>query len=122
MAVNGITLLGRPYTQSLRILQESGRTVELVLSQIYTHRPSNGIPDLSRLSNVSSRQPDVDYLKRIRYQTDETNLATQQRNEIKSFAKHLNGAKVQPKTHVKVQMAGSMCSAKSMPDLPKVRV
>uniref|UniRef100_A0A182JG05 FERM and PDZ domain-containing protein 2 n=1 Tax=Anopheles atroparvus TaxID=41427 RepID=A0A182JG05_ANOAO len=40
IAVNGKSLLNLPYAESLRILQQTGRTVELVLSQIF-QRPSS---------------------------------------------------------------------------------
>lgn len=100
----------------MQILQESGRTVELVLSQIYKPYRSNEITDIS----THSRLPDVDYLKRIRYETDEAHLSTQQRNEVKTFAKNFRGINEQLKIPVKVYMASGLHSAKSMPDLPRV--
>lgn len=118
IAVNGVSLLTRPYTQSLRILQESGRTVELIISQIYRKHSCHGRPDVSTLANVTARLPDVDYLKIIRYQTDDT----QQRPEIKTFAKQNGGRQLESKCRPRsIYGASSLCAAKSMPDLPKVK-
>ncbi|XP_035919453.1 uncharacterized protein LOC118517435 isoform X2 [Anopheles stephensi] len=47
IAVNGKSLLNLPYTESLRILQQTGRTVELVLSQIF-HR---AVPEAEQLQH-----------------------------------------------------------------------
>lgn len=68
IAVNGRTLLNLPYETSLKLLQNTGKIVELIVSQVY------------RQPKETKSPRNVDYFKHIRYPTEEI---LQQQNEEK---------------------------------------
>lgn len=61
IAVNGKSLLNLPYAESLSILQQTGRTVELVLSQIFQrpqqHQQQSSLRDLDHQQQQQHHQP-----------------------------------------------------------------
>ncbi|XP_049289763.1 uncharacterized protein LOC125767322 isoform X2 [Anopheles funestus] len=60
IAVNGKSLLNLPYTESLSILQQTGRTVELVLSQIFQRsQPSPPVEEQQQQQLQQPRPPTV---------------------------------------------------------------
>lgn len=44
--MNGISLLSLPYSESLRILQNTGKVVQLIVSQIYLRRVSRTLQEI----------------------------------------------------------------------------
>ncbi|XP_055524142.1 uncharacterized protein LOC129717898 isoform X2 [Wyeomyia smithii] len=60
IAVDGRSLLNLPYNESLAVLQNTGRTVELVLSQVYL-RPALSTSALNISNNCRKRPPSYQY-------------------------------------------------------------
>lgn len=122
LAVNGVSLLTLPYRESLQILQKTGKIVELIVSQL---QPSVRAEHLSKaekeLSVESSEHfrhrkqhqrnylKNVDYLKHIRYETDDINQINSAETKFIQLEDDSNSSR-----------SNILIATKSLPDLPKV--
>lgn len=149
LAVNGISLMNKPYSESLNMLKNSGHTVELLLSQIYDNRklkqlPKTQIPNGNLNRNIiprnvtdnislnSFKSTDFsienhsieDYLNHIRLSTDDILQYT----EVKNIFSSHNQNETLKITEENVEIAQTETKlndvpeswSKSLPDLPKV--
>lgn len=122
LAVNGVSLLNQPYNESLLLLQRTGEIVELIVSQIFkqpssvinNNNPSSPPPNDETAQQLQVRKQhqrnylkNVDYLKHIRYETNEVNQTNAETKLIRLDAE-------------RDQCGYHLMAAKSMPDLPKV--
>lgn len=123
LAVNGISLLTLPYRESLQILQKTGNIVELTLSQIQpsvrTQRYSKAEKDLTvesfeqsqnRKQHQRTYHSNVDYLKHIRYETNDISQIDSAETKFIQLADDNNSR------------SNILIASKSMPDLPKVHL
>lgn len=109
--MDGVTLLNMSYDSALKLLQNTGATVELVLSQIFhQNTPHSGQQETSmkqredsRTTNSSQEKNDVPRKERETYQT--SNQCQIKPKKMSEDAKNRNER---------------MTTVKSVPDLPKV--
>lgn len=122
LAVNGASLLTLPYRESLQILQRTGTIVEVIVSQLQpsvrTQRLSTTEKDLSvesfeqcrhRKQHQRNYLKSVDYLKHIRYETDDINQIDAAETKFLQLEGDINSGR-----------SNVLIPTKSMPDLPKV--
>lgn len=124
IAVDGVSLLTLPYGESLRRLQQTGRVVILVLSQIFQKQKQRIAPGLQQ-------QPDVDYMQRIRYETTDvddcggatgyrSDMMMDTRNEVKKIGGASDVLRDRYDDDDNEWRSRSLSAAKSLPDLPQV--
>lgn len=147
-----MSLLNLPYADALKMLQNTGRTVELVVSQIFNKQPnsdnnkwinstsnsyanySDGYNSKSSLKKIFINSPNhmqstdngfkksqrnVDYLKHIRYDTDEASFRHEENYIIPNGYQNIARDSCATRAMKKIDDS-NLVSAKSMPDLPKV--
>lgn len=124
IAVDGVSLLTLPYGESLRRLQQTGRVVILVLSQIFQQQKQRIAPGMQQ-------QPDVDYMQRIRYETTDVDdgggttgyrgdMTMGTRNEVKRIGGASDVLRDRYDDDDNEWRSRSLSAAKSLPDLPQV--
>lgn len=129
LAVNGITLLNLSYEEALKLLQNTGKTVELVVSQIFYR--SNGTTDVNNKQN-SYQNVDANNEHRRNSQIDKRFMNYENTREnnakIRNFEqqtyrnctpKDVDDSNDRHTKH-KRDTNNRLLSAKSLPDLPKV--
>lgn len=111
LAVDGVTLLNMSYDDALKLLQNTGVTVDLVLSQIFQQNASNN--------------GDRDSYKRMedgRVDSGRQNRDQMERAAGAQLCQNSNQYQIKPKKIGEHAMNRNECMAtvKSVPDLPKV--
>lgn len=127
LAVNGTTLLSLSYDEALRLLQSTGKTVELVVSQIFHRARGGGRPN----DKQNSYQNVDDNNERRRNSRIDNRFiefeATRERTGANNFEQTYRDCtlkdidKLSGRRSTNANATDSrLLSAKSLPDLPKV--
>lgn len=110
--MDGVTLLNMSYDSALKLLQNTGATVELVLSQIFQQNtPHSG-------QQESSKQREVSRASATNYSQEKNDVPRKERKTYQTP----NQCQIKPKKiseDAKNRKEG-MATVKSVPDLPKV--
>lgn len=135
--MNGVSLLNLPYNESLLLLQRTGKIVELIVSQILNkpQPPPKSVLNHSNNNNQRSKETseqllvrkqhqrnymkNVDYLKHIRYETNEVNRMEAETKLIRLDAER-DHHQCSVDNNGNSGGGYQLMAAKSMPDLPKV--
>lgn len=128
--MNGKSLLNLSYDQSLKILQTTGSTVELTISQIYKKPiPSKQVPNVQPIKTSTVRNITRSMKNSFKFKKDRKDVETGKSN-TSNVHQTIN---VKDKYHKNVESGDkanrnckngnekSSFKVRSMPDLPKVR-
>lgn len=114
--MDGVTLLNMSYDDALKLLQNTGATVKLVLSQIFQTNASNCH------KQESPKQHEPGRVGTINYGREQNVVTRKERASVDQSYQNSNQYHIKPKTtdDEAKNRNESMATVKSVPDLPKV--
>lgn len=129
--MNGTTLLSLSYEEALKLLQNTGKTVELVVSQIF-YRPNAAVADVNNKqnsyrnvdgNNEHQRNREIDN-SFMNYEIARENMEKNKNFEQQTYRNRppndCDDSSNRHSKHRKNKTDSRLMSAKSLPDLPKV--
>lgn len=114
--MDGVTLLNMSYDDALKLLQSTGSTVELVLSQIFHQSASNSA------EQETSKRKEVGLARTTNFNWEQNDGEKKERSSIAQTYQNSTQCQIKPKKMSEEAKNRSefMATVKSGPDLPKV--
>lgn len=117
LAVDGVTLLNMSYDDALKLLQSTGATVELVLSQIFHQKAS-----INSAEQEASKQKEEGSALIANFNRHQNDAPREERAAVAQTYQNSNQCQIKPKkmSEEAKNRCEYMATVKSGPDLPKV--